>query len=76
VGEVPPAAGALPDPDFDPFSAEAATDAAGPTPTIVPPVSLGTVLRPDRILWLLIIGLIVFTVSYGVQVAIWYRFRR
>jgi hypothetical protein len=76
VGEVPPAAGALPDPDFDPFSAETATDAAGPTPTIVPPVSLGTVLRPDRILWLLIIGLIVFTVSYGVQVAIWYRFRR
>ncbi|MBI1877491.1 MAG: hypothetical protein HYR94_04550, partial [Chloroflexi bacterium] len=26
--------------------------------------------------WLFIIGLIVFTVSYGIQVAIWYRLRR
>ena len=77
VGETPPEAGALPDPDFDPFADE--TDAAvssAPTPTLVPPVSLSTVLRPDRILWLLIIGLIVFTVSYGVQVTIWYRMKR
>ena len=42
----------------------------------VPPVTLGSIFRPDRLLWLFIIGVIVFTVAYGVQVAIWSRFRR
>jgi hypothetical protein len=75
VGEPAPEAGALPDPDVDPFALE--TEAiAEPTPTIVPPVSLVSVLRPDRLLWMLIIGLVIFTVSYGIQVAIWYRLRR
>ena len=74
-GETPPEAGSLPDPDFDPFALE--TEAiTEPTPTIVPPVSLGSVFRPDRILWMLIIGLVIFTVSYGIQVVIWYRLRR
>lgn len=67
----------LPDPNVDPLAPQAELlpnpDA---TPTIVPPVSLRTVLRPERLLWLLIIGLIVFTVSYGIQVVIWYRFKR
>lgn len=77
----PPPAAALPDPDFDPSVPEAdlTEDASAPTsatPTIVPPVTITTVLRPSRLLWLLIIGLIVFTVSYGVQVVIWYRMKR
>jgi len=75
----PPPAGALPDPDFDPLAPETSASAdapAGPTPTTVPPVSLRTVLRPGRLLWLLVIGLIVFTVTYGIQVAIWYRLKR
>lgn len=44
--------------------------------TPVPPVTFSTVMTPRRILWLLIIGLIVFTVTYGIQVIIWYRVRR
>ena len=28
------------------------------------------------ILWLFIIGLVVFTITYGIQVAVWYRYRR
>ncbi|RME70773.1 MAG: hypothetical protein D6784_16235 [Chloroflexi bacterium] len=47
-----------------------------PSPTVVPPVSLRTVLTPPRLVWLFIIGLVVFTISYGVQVAIWYRLKR
>jgi hypothetical protein len=76
VGEVPPAE-ALPDPDGDPLAPEVDNPTSvSATPTIIPPVSLNTVLRPDRILWLFIIGLIVFTLSYGLQVAIWYRTKR
>jgi len=70
VEETPPEAIALLDTETD------SAVSAGPTPTVVPPVSFSTVLRPDRILWLLIIGLVVFTVSYGVQVVIWYRLKR
>jgi hypothetical protein len=44
--------------------------------TPIPPVTFSTVMTPPRILWLLIIGLIVFTVTYGIQVIIWYRVRR
>lgn len=72
----PPPADALPDPDFDPAAPEPASDNVSAASTVVPPVSLGTILRPDRILWLFIIGLVVFTVTYGIQVAIWYRTRR
>ena len=43
---------------------------------LIPPVTFQTVMTPRRILWLFIIGLVVFMVSYGVQVAIWYRVRR
>ena len=45
-------------------------------PAEIPPVTMATVLRPERILWLFIIGLIIFTVTYGIQVVIWYRLRR
>jgi hypothetical protein len=73
--ETPPA-GALPD-IVDPFETEVHPGATiSATPTIIPPVSLTTVLRPARILWLFIIGLIVFTVAYGIQVFVWYRMRR
>lgn len=75
-GEAPPA-GALPDPEIDPFAGEAAAGGAqSATPTTVPPVTIGSVLTPTRILWLFIIGLVVFTVTYGIQVAVWYRYRR
>ena len=47
-----------------------------PTPTVVPEVTLSTVLKPGRLIWLFIVAIIVFTVSYGVQVIIWYRLRR
>jgi hypothetical protein len=46
------------------------------SPAEIPPVTIVTVLRPERIFWLFIIGLIIFTVSYGIQVVIWYRLRR
>jgi hypothetical protein len=72
-----PSMAALPAPGVgqaDPGDRE--TVAASPIRGTVPPVTILTVLRPDRILWLFIIGLIVFMVSYGVQVAIWYRLRR
>lgn len=45
-------------------------------PMVVPPVTIATVLRPERIFWLFIIGLLVFMISYGIQVVIWYRLRR
>lgn len=73
----PPQPGALPDPDFDPLAAEGeqAADAAA-TPSTVPPVTITSVLTPSRILWLFIIGLVVFTITYGLQVIIWYRLKR
>ncbi|GAB4439715.1 MAG: hypothetical protein Fur0044_36260 [Anaerolineae bacterium] len=74
-GDAPALAAALPNPGVG--DTEAAEPIAGSTlSTDIPPVTLATVLRPERIFWLFIIGLIVFTVSYGIQVAIWYRSRR
>lgn len=64
---------ALPAPGLAPSGEEPASPAAV---TPVPPVNLASVLKPRRIMWLLVIGLVVFMVSYGVQVAIWYRLRR
>ncbi|MCL4296581.1 MAG: hypothetical protein KJ077_12670 [Anaerolineae bacterium] len=71
-----PLIASLPDPGLG--DAEPAESIApnSTVPTAVPPVTIATVLRPERIFWLFIIGLIVFTVSYGVQVVIWYRLRR
>lgn len=46
------------------------------TATPIPPVTIVSVLKPARLLWLFIIGIIVFTMSYGIQVIIWYRLRR
>ncbi len=76
VSQAPPAE-ALPDSDFDPLApADETNNDRAISATPIPPVTLGTILRPDRLLWLFIIGLIVFTLSYGIQVAIWYRTRR
>ncbi len=73
----PPVLAALPDPELElPEADQAIDEPITPNPTTVPPVTLSTVLKPRRILWLFVIGLIVFTVSYGVQVAIWYRLKR
>ena len=68
---------ALPNPGVgqdDDRLTEATTLASTLTP--VPPVSFRTVMTPQRIFWLFIIGLVVFTVTYGVQVVIWYRVKR
>ncbi len=74
-GDRPALAAALPNPGVsDTGAAEPIT--GSPLSTDIPPVTLATVLRPERIFWLFIIGLIVFTVTYGIQVAIWYRLRR
>lgn len=71
-----PLIAALPDPGLgDAELAESVAPNSAAT-TAVPPVTIATVLRPERIFWLFIIGLIIFTVSYGVQVVIWYRLRR
>jgi hypothetical protein len=67
---------ARPNPDLDDAQAAEAIVPDSAASTAVPPVTFATVLRPERIFWLFIIGLIVFTVSYGVQVAVWYRLRR
>lgn len=77
--EAPPAVSALPAPgigDSVPPADTAADEVTTTRPTSVPPVTFSTVMKPRRILWLLIIGLIVFTVTYGVQVVLWYRLRR
>jgi hypothetical protein len=67
----------LPDPNLGQAESAELTASDPIPPTAVPPVTIVTVLsRPDRIFWLFIIGLVVFTVSYGVQVVIWYRMRR
>ncbi|MBN1992534.1 MAG: hypothetical protein JW953_07490 [Anaerolineae bacterium] len=73
--EAPAAVAVLPDPDVG-VSAPDEGEAAVPELTPVPPVTFSTVMTPRRILWLLIIGLIIFTVTYGIQVVIWYRVRR
>jgi hypothetical protein len=81
VGETLPGVELLPDPDTDP-SADAEDGAPSSdgevdvTPTIIPPVTVATVLRPSRLLWLFIIGLVIFTITYGVQIVIWYRLKR
>lgn len=74
-----PEVAALPDPDFEPpilanelMEFQQAETAVTP----IPEVTLLTVLTPNRLLWLFLIGVIVFTGSYGVQVAIWYRLRK
>lgn len=67
---------ALPNPGLGGVEPADSPAADSVTPEVVPPVTIATVLRPDRIFWLFIIGLIVFTVSYGIQVVIWYRLRR
>ncbi len=72
-GEDNPPPAALPDPDLELAEGEAVP---APTATVVPPVSISTIITPRRILWLFIVALVVFTVSYGVQVIIWYRLRR
>lgn len=44
-----------------------------PTPTPLPAITPLTVFTPARCLILIIVGLVVFTVTYGLQVALWWR---
>ncbi|MBN1220278.1 MAG: hypothetical protein JXM69_15220 [Anaerolineae bacterium] len=79
AAEAPQVIAALPDPGVG--DSLSPLDTTGNEPetialTPVPPVTFSTVMTPRRILWLLVIGLIVFVVAYGVQVVIWYRVRR
>ncbi|MCB0153254.1 MAG: hypothetical protein KDF65_00560, partial [Anaerolineae bacterium] len=75
-GEAPPPA-ALPDPGLGQAGESLTTNAPiSPTVTTIPPVSFRTVMTPRRLLWLFLIGLVVFTISYGIQVVIWYRLKR
>lgn len=71
--EAAPPPAALPETDLLPQS-----ESTEPTPTatVVPPVTMSTVLKPSRLIWLFIVAILVFTVSYGIQVMIWYRLRR
>jgi hypothetical protein len=47
-----------------------------PTPTPLPPFSPLSIFTPARCLILIIVGLVVFTVAYGIQVTLWWRRRR
>ena len=46
------------------------------TPTLLPPISPMSIFTPARCLILIIVGLVVFTVTYGVQMALWWRRRK
>lgn len=63
---------ALPEPGRVGGSPEAAATMTG----ALPPLTFSSVMSPRRILWLFVIGLLVFTISYGIQVAIWYRLKK
>jgi hypothetical protein len=47
-----------------------------PTPTQIPPITPMSVLTPSRCLILIVVGLVVFTVTYGLQMALWWRRQR
>ncbi len=47
-----------------------------PTPTPLPPITPLSILTPSRCLILIVVGLVVFTVTYGLQMALWWRRRR
>jgi hypothetical protein len=47
-----------------------------PTPTQIPPITPMSVLTPSRCLILIVVGLVVFTVTYGIQMAVWWRRQR
>jgi hypothetical protein len=47
-----------------------------PTPTPLPPITQLTILTPARCLILIVVGLVIFTITYGIQVALWWRRQR
>jgi hypothetical protein len=47
-----------------------------PAPTALPPITPLSIFTPARCLILIIVGLVVFTVTYGIQVALWWRRQR
>lgn len=46
-----------------------------PTATPLPPITPLSILTPARCLILIMVGLVVFTLTYGVQMALWWRRR-
>jgi hypothetical protein len=47
-----------------------------PEPTPLPPITPLSIMTPTRCLILILVGLVVFTVTYGLQVALWWRRQR
>ncbi|GAB4542099.1 MAG: hypothetical protein Kow0063_33640 [Anaerolineae bacterium] len=47
-----------------------------PPPTPLPPITPLSILTPSRCLILIIVGLVVFTLTYGMQMALWWRRQR
>jgi hypothetical protein len=47
-----------------------------PLPTPPSPITPLTIFTPARCLTLILVGLVVFTITYGLQVALWWRRRR
>ena len=47
-----------------------------PTLTPLPPITPLSILTPSRCLILIVVGLVIFTVTYGIQMALWWRRRR
>jgi hypothetical protein len=47
-----------------------------PVPTPLPPLTPLSILTPARCLILIVVGLVIFTVTYGIQMALWWRRRR
>lgn len=50
-----------------------ASPALQPAPTPLPSITPLTIFTPARCLILIIVGLVVFTITYGIQVALWWR---
>jgi hypothetical protein len=59
-------------------AAQSPTPSPTPRPTLtpLPPITPLSILTPSRCLILIVVGLVVFTVTYGLQMALWWRRRR
>jgi hypothetical protein len=59
-------------------AAQSPTPSPTPRPTLtpLPPITPLSILTPSRCLILIVVGLVVFTLTYGLQMALWWRRRR
>jgi hypothetical protein len=58
-------------------AAQSPTPSSTPRPTLtpLPPITPLSILTPSRCLILIVVGLVVFTLTYGLQMALWWRRR-